>query len=191
MTGNNAANHPIRLLVLDLIYPAVLGAMVVLLFIRIAPTARAALHEPTTYFALIIGAYYSAGFVNAKIDNTYSFKLGALDLVSSVLIFVSFYLLGFAQDALPGQAAPSVNYLLFYTVLILTMLTPMFRRAARGQKRPFRTAIAILALLVTAIGITQASGVAQLADATPGVVAAALSVIFTVYLVEMAVNGVS
>src|SRR5690349_2074665 len=54
-TEQNAEHHPIRLLVLDLIYPAVLGAMLVLLFTRIAPTALAALHEPPTYFALIIG----------------------------------------------------------------------------------------------------------------------------------------
>jgi hypothetical protein len=187
MTENNAANNPIRLLVLDLIYPAVLGAMIVLLFTRIAPTAVAALQAPPTYFAFIIGAYYAAGFVNAKIDASYSSKLGALDFISSILIFVSFYLLGFAQE---GQPTP-VNYRLFYVVLVLQLLTPMFRRAAAGRRRPFRTGIGLLALIVTLVGIAAAYGIERLAWATPDVVAAALGVILLAYLVEMAISGAS
>jgi hypothetical protein len=188
--SNGAAQQdPMRSFTLDLLYPAVLGGMIVLLFMRIANFGLTLVTEPTTLFGILIASYYSIGFVNAKMIAHYNVSLFALDCISSALIFICLYVLGFSHD---DQIPTDVHYVLFYFFLIGVMVSPILRRIFRGLKasRDRRTLMALSSTVFVLLALLNALGVDHLSWLTPIHVLTLLSTIFVIYLWDLGHRGV-
>jgi hypothetical protein len=183
----HSSPNPLRLFTLDLLYPAVLGSMMVLLFLRLANFGQTAWIEATTIFGVVLAIYYALGFVIAKLAPTYSPLLALLDCVSSLLIFICFFILGFNEQQIPGTGggqAP-VNYQAFYWLLIVVSLSgPLRRKLSVGKVTlfEFRTVVALLGVALAGIGLFQ--------WLTPRVIAISLLVLVGVYIVDLVCRGV-
>jgi hypothetical protein len=154
LTGTESAEHrPLKIFVLDLLYPAVLGALIVFLFIRLAKSKFLGLTEPTTHFGIILVVFYAFGFLFAKLSSKYTPSLAFMDCFSSGLMFVCFYILGLSEETVPH----ATNYRRFYVTLLFVVLSPLVRRAILVGGRPhLRNGLAILtALLVAAALLTE------------------------------------
>jgi hypothetical protein len=180
---------PARSFSLDLLYPGVWGAMIVLLFLRIANFGIMSLTNVSTLFGILIAAHYGIGFVNARVIAHYNLALTLLDSISSVLIFVCFYLLGFSQDRMPV----SVDYFWFYIFLIAVTVSPILRRTVRTNQ-PFwtwRTVMALCSAGLVFLAFLNVVGTKYLSWLTPSWVLGLLCGIFAVYLLEVWHRGVA
>jgi hypothetical protein len=179
---------PVRSFILDLLYPSMWGAMIALLFIRLADLRLAAITEPKTLFGIFLASFYGIGFVNAKMIAHYNRALAALDAISSALIFICFYVLGFSHD----QLSSGDNYVLFYIFLTAVMVSPIFRRTFRGERAFWsrRTLMALSSSVVVLLALLNAIGLECLSWLTPTRVLVLLSFIFAVYLLDLWKRGV-
>lgn len=188
MNDGAVTSDPVRSFTLDLLYPAVLGAMIVLLFMRIANFGLAPMTEPTTQFGIFIASFYSIGFVNAKMIAHYNVALAVLDVISSVLIFICLYMLGFSHDQMPS----GVNYVWFYILLSAVTFSPILRRIFRGERTiwSLRTWLGFGSTLIALLAVLNAIGIKHLSWLTPDHVLELLSVIFVIYLGHLWWRGV-
>jgi hypothetical protein len=177
---------PIKMILLDLLYPAVLGALIVFLFARLASGEMQALKEPSTHFGIILAVFYAAGFVAAKLSPKYILPLAAVDLLSSVLMFVCFYILGLSQET-----PSAVNYRNFYIVLLIVVLSPMLRRTiVLGHKPHFRHRLAITAAVIVVLALLVEIAHGPFTWLTPPVIAALLYGLLVVYFIHIRVGGI-
>jgi hypothetical protein len=187
LTSTEPAEHrPLKIFVLDLLYPAVLGALIVFLFIRLAKSNLLGLTEPTTHFGIILVVFYVFGFLFAKLSLKYSPALAIMDCISSALMFVCFYMLGLSEETIPH----ATNYRYFYVTLLLVVLSPLVRRAILVGGRPhLRNGLATLTAL--------AVGAALLAEIfhgplqrLPWIVAGLLYFMLLTYFIHIRSKGI-
>jgi hypothetical protein len=181
------APDPLKMFLLDLLYPAVLGALIVFLFARLASSDLQALKEPSTHFGIILAVFYAAGFIAAKLSPKYTLALATVDFLSSVLMFICFYILGLSQET-PSAA---VNYRNFYIVLLIVVLSPMLRRAIMLGHRPhFRHGLAIAAAVIVVLALLVEIAHGPFTWLTPPVIAALLYGLLVVYFIHIRVGGI-
>ena len=179
--------NALKMFVLDLLYPAFLGAMIVFLFLRLAKSGTAALAEPTTHFGIILAIFYALGFVAAKLSPKYTWPLALVDCLSSFLMFVCFYILGLSEE----NPAGAVSYRHFYIALLLVVLSPTARRIITLGHRPHPRnglAIAAAAIVVLALLVDIAGG--PFGWLSPLMMAALLYGLLAVYLMLIRTGGI-
>jgi hypothetical protein len=182
-----ATHRPLKLFVLDLLYPAVLGALIVFLFIRLAKSDFSALTEPTTHFGIILGVFYAFGFLAAKLSSNYSWRLAFVDCLSSILMFICFYALGLSED----KAPQFTNYRNFYIALLLVVLSPLLRRTiVHGHRPHFTGGLAIVAVVVVGLALLAQIAPGPLSWLTPPIVAGLLYFMLLLYLIYICVGGI-
>jgi hypothetical protein len=182
-----AAHRPLKIFVLDLLYPAVLGALIVFLFIRLAKSNLLGLAEPTTHFGIILVVFYAFGFLFAKLSSTYSPGLAFVDCFSSALMFVCFYTLGLSEEATPHDT----NYRNFYIAMLLVVLSPPVRRAILLGGRPhFRNILAVLTALLVGLALLAEIVHGPLQWLTPPIVAGLLYVLLLIYFIHVGSKGI-
>jgi len=178
---------PLKMLLLDLLYPAVLGALIVFLFARLASSDMQALRDPSTHFGIIIAVFYAAGFVAAKLSPKYILALAAVDFLSSILMFICFYILGLSQET-PSSA---VNYRNFYIALLVVVLSPTLRRAiVLGHRPHFRHRLAIAAAVIVVLALLAEITHGPFAWLMPPVIAALLYGLLAVYFIHIRIGGI-
>jgi hypothetical protein len=182
-----AEHRPLRIFVLDLLYPAVLGALIVFLFIRLAKSNLLGLTEPTTHFGIILVVFYAFGFLFAKLSSKYSPGVAFVDCFSSALMFVCFYILGLSEETIPH----ATNYRYFYGALLVVVLSPPVRRAILLGGRPhFRNALAILTALLVAVALLAEILYGPPQWLTPPTVAALLYLLLLIYFIHVCSKGI-
>jgi len=86
-----------RILNLDLLYPAVLGSLLFMMFLRFANQGWLAFSEAGTWLGVVVAVFFSIGFLNAKLDSNYGLSDSLMDLLSSIIVFLAYFLLNFAE----------------------------------------------------------------------------------------------
>jgi hypothetical protein len=183
-----AAHRPLKIFVLDLLYPAVLGALIVFLFIRLAKSdVLLGLTEPTTHFGIILVVFYAFGFLFAKLSSKYSPGLAFVDCFSSALMFVCFYILGLSEERTPHDT----NYRNFYIAMLLVVLSPPLRRAILlGNWRHFRNVLAMLTILLVGAALLAEIVHGPLRWLTPPIVAGLLYLLLLIYFIHVGSKGI-
>jgi hypothetical protein len=187
MNGAAPETHrPLKIFVLDLLYPAVLGALIVFLFIRLAKSSFSELTEPTTHFGIILAVFYAVGFLVAKLAPSYSPGLAFVDCSSSALMFICFYILGLSEDKVPQ----STNYRYFYVALLLVVLSPLVRRTIVLGRRPhFRNGLAILSALIVVLPLLAEIAHGPFSWLTPSIMVDLLYLLLLLYFIDIYIRG--
>ncbi len=118
---------------LGLLYPAILGSMIMMLFLRFAEHGASMISEPETLFGLLVAAFYSLGFIHSNSSTPYTGWLCVVDCFSSLMIFVCYDALGL-NDL---DATTPANFQWLYWPLLPVVSTPVLRRFAAGNYRAF------------------------------------------------------
>jgi hypothetical protein len=177
---------PRKMLLLDLLYPAVLGALIVFLFARLAAGDLQTLEDPSTNFGVILAVFYAAGFVAAKLTPQYKWSVAAVDFLSSILMFVCFYILGLSQETLQP-----VNYRHFYIALLIVVLSPMLRRIiVLGHRPHFRHGLAVTAAAIVVLALLVDITHGPLPWLSPTVIALLLYVLLVIYFIHIRIGGI-
>lgn len=192
-SGASVSDDPLKAFVLDLLYPAVLGSVIVLLFVRVANSVLDALSDSATYLAIILAIYYVFGFVSSKMILAYNSRVAALDCVNSVLIFLCFYLLGFSEGTIHRSESPSVDFFWLYLLLIFVFLSPYARRFILGERTllTIRNVMTFLSTLIAVLALLGAKGVRFAAWLTPPMVVALLVIILVAYFFDLYLRGMT
>lgn len=182
----------IRILLLDLIYPAVLGTMIVLLFLRVTTFGIQAMVEPTTYLGLLVAIYYSIGYVRTKVLTDIQYKIIAaiLDAVNSLAIFICFFILGFSEIRLPSQGTAYTNFLILYLTLMYIFVAPVLLRFLVLNRKidlQKRNVMCYLLILISILGIM--SELEFLISVSAWLIVAAYYLIFMWYFIDLKKYG--
>jgi hypothetical protein len=180
---------PEQTLVLDLLYPAVLGAMIVFVFFRFAASGIVeALTQPPFHFGVILGVFYALGFVTARLSPKYNGLLALVDFVSAILMFICFYTLGLNEEKMSQQP----NYGHFYWALLLVVLSPMIRRfISFGREPHFRNRLSILAAAVVGLALAGQVALERFSWLTPWIVVILLYLMLLAYVLHIPVRGLA
>ncbi|UWQ31639.1 hypothetical protein K3555_13660 [Leisingera sp. M527] len=177
---------------LGLVYPAVLGTMMVLLFTHLAAAGMRALQQIPFLFGVLIFAFYSFGFIHSSRVTPYGRPVFLLDLFGSVLIFFCYYFLGIDSLTAPDRSE-NLSYRSFYVVLLFVVISPSVRRQLLPNSKlgpTKRDAISALAVLTVSGGITEQLGVSFFQFLQPHLVLAILFGCLTWYIVQISKEGI-
>lgn len=179
--------------ILDLMYPAVLGSFIVLLFIHFAESGIESVLEPRTHFGIILAIYYVFGFLSSKLIDDYKTTIAILDLVSSMLIFVCYYILGFDGSLKGAIGLVSPDYTTLYMMLMIVSISPPLRRYLEfetSRRSLDRRSLMSAAALVTALfGLANTCGWSAFAWATPLLIVLILYAILVWYIFDVSARG--
>lgn len=153
----------LEIILLDLVYPAILGSLLFMFFVRLATQGTSAFQDAGTWLGLIAAVFFSLGFLNAKVDTNYQKSDAALDTLSSLLVFVNFFLLKFAETDPLKTSDTKINFWLVYLAFLFSTLLPFFRRWLGDSFRwdDYRNYLLLLALVALFSGILIDSGVSS------------------------------
>ncbi len=183
-----------KALVLDLIYPAVLGTMIVLIFLTLTESFFVRIVEPPIIIAIIVAIYYCMGFLRAKSieDDSYGISNAGFDFANAIAIFGVYHNLGI-NSAPGGQALPNpMNEPVLPFFLTFIFMAPIIlRQIIDGEFDPWhrRNLICYAFLLVTAYAYWSPSQF--LGAMTANWLAGLYSVIFLLYLIDLFVKGLN
>lgn len=149
-----------RIFAIDLVYPAVLGSLIVLIFLRISYNGFQAFSQAGTLIGICVALFFCAGFVNSKLTPRYGPALAALDIFSVCVVFVCFYFLNFNEFEASMISDTAVRYDVVYFTIFLIACLPSLRRYAVGHFSwlDFRNALAALLAVLAFLAMADVVG---------------------------------
>lgn len=178
-----------KILNLDLLYPAVLGSLLFMMFLRFASQSWLALHDAGTWLGIIVAVFFSIGFLNAKLDGNYGLSDSLVDLFSSIVVFLAYFLLNFAELEASKTADSNIKFGHVYWVMLIAAILPFLRRWLGGTLvwNDRKNVFVLVAVIPLALGIAVEKGhLSSVAFVSPWGIVATLGIISIIYVWQLA-----
>ena len=178
-----------RILNLDLLYPAVLGSLLFMMFLRFANQGWLAFSEAGTWLGVVVAVFFSIGFLNAKLDSNYGLSDSLMDLLSSIIVFLAYFLLNFAELDASKTDDSNISFGHVYWIMLIAAVLPFLRRWLGGTLlwNDRKNMFVLASVIPLALGIVIEWGyLSAVAFLSPGGMAATLVVISAIYVWQLA-----
>lgn len=176
-----------RSFALGLFYPAILGTLIVMLFVPITNDWYSALKTSQFQLGLLIAAFFSVGFVHsdAVTEDQYCGWHFVFDCTNAILVFLSYSTLGLGNLSPVIESGIGVSWPVFLLLAFISIM-PYLRRVVLAGDRSLsdlRNQICFGATLVAVLGLIHSVLCPGQIDATLYVVG--LAVALFVYFVDI------